>query len=163
MAKKSADKSSGTKSKVPPAPKEHWGTEPEDHDYPAASDYLSLIMSASEVRRLTAALRSAPIETRKAKDLLRASGLALLPMENAHVSTDLSKVADGKKLSPVLLVRGDVRHGVPLQVADGYHRICASYHIDENADIPCHIVDLNITRSRTATRTRSSRGPTTVQ
>jgi hypothetical protein len=163
VAKKNGAKTPSPKGKDAPAPKEHWGTEPEDHDYPAAGDYLSLLCSAAEARRLTAALRNAPMETRKAKDLLRASGLVLLPMENAHVTSDLKKVADGKKLSPVLLVRGDVRHGVPLLVADGYHRICASYHLDENADIPCRIVDLYVTRSRTATRTRSSRGPTTVQ
>jgi hypothetical protein len=26
-----------------------------------------------------------------------------------------------------------------LQIADGYHRICASYHLDEDADIPCRM------------------------
>jgi hypothetical protein len=31
---------------------------------------------------------------------------------------------------------------LPLIVADGYHRICASYHLDENTDIPCRIADL---------------------
>jgi hypothetical protein len=25
-------------------------------------------------------------------------------------------------------------------VADGYHRICASHHIDEDADVPCRLV-----------------------
>jgi len=35
-----------------------------------------------------------------------------------------------------------VRLQVPLIVADGYHRICASYHLDEDADIPCRITDL---------------------
>jgi len=29
----------------------------------------------------------------------------------------------------------------PLVVADGYHRVCASYWIDENTDIPCILVD----------------------
>ena len=28
----------------------------------------------------------------------------------------------------------------PLTVADGYHRVCASYWIDENTDIPCILV-----------------------
>ena len=69
----------------------------------------------------------------------------------------------GKPLSPVLLVRGDVGRDVPLTIADGYHRVCASYHLDENADIPCHLVDLSPSRSRATTRTRSSRGPATVQ
>jgi hypothetical protein len=39
-------------------------------------------------------------------------------------------------LSPVLLVSGD-----PLWIADGYHRICVSYHIDEKAEVPCRIVE----------------------
>jgi hypothetical protein len=52
------------------------------------------------------------------------------------------KVRDGKKPSPALLVRGQLASDVPLTVADGYHRICASHHFDEDADIPCHVVDL---------------------
>jgi len=43
-------------------------------------------------------------------------------------------------LSPILVVRGDFAAGVPLQIADGYHRVCASYHTDENTDIPVVIV-----------------------
>jgi hypothetical protein len=57
------------------------------------------------------------------------------------VAIDLEKVRKGELLSPLLLVRGSAGHDVPLTVADGYHRICASYHINENADIPCRIVD----------------------
>ncbi len=38
-------------------------------------------------------------------------------------------------LSLILLLRGTDDH--PLIVADGYHRVCASYWIDENTDIPC--------------------------
>jgi hypothetical protein len=29
-----------------------------------------------------------------------------------------------------------------MRVADGYHRICASYYLDENTDIPCRLVDV---------------------
>ena len=93
------------------------------------------------MRRLVTALKAAPIVHHQAKDLLRASGLALLPTDNFHVASDLAKVARGERLSPVLLMRGDFRRGVPLTIADGYHRVCASYHLDENADIPCHLVD----------------------
>jgi hypothetical protein len=28
-----------------------------------------------------------------------------------------------------------------MHIADGYHRVCASYHVEENTDIPCRIVD----------------------
>jgi hypothetical protein len=31
----------------------------------------------------------------------------------------------------------------PMVIADGFHRICASYHIDENAEIPCRLVKLS--------------------
>lgn len=122
--------------------REQWKREPEEHDYPAAAAYLSLVLEPALVDEVVAALKGAEIEHRKAKDLLRASGLPLLGPDNAHVSRDLKKVDDGVKLSPVLLVRGDVRTGRCLVVADGYHRICASYHLDENTDIPCKLADL---------------------
>jgi hypothetical protein len=38
------------------------------------------------------------------------------------------------------LVRGDFRTATPLQIADGYHRVCASYLTDENTPIPCRLV-----------------------
>ncbi len=51
---------------------------------------------------------------------------------------DLAKVNAGQPLSPILLLRGSDRG--PLVVADGYHRVCASYWTDENTDIPCILV-----------------------
>ena len=89
------------------------------------------------VRRKLAAARD-DITHRKAKDILRASQLALLGEDNKHVASDLRKAASGAALSPILLLRGDETH--PLIVADGYHRVCASYWIDENTDIPCILV-----------------------
>ncbi|MDQ6713218.1 MAG: hypothetical protein M3Z28_08520 [Candidatus Dormibacteraeota bacterium] len=123
------------------AAKETWKAQPDDHDYPAAEDYLSLLIAPSRAKRVVRRLRVAPLVTRKAKDLLRASRLPALPPENFHVARDLQKVKAGKQLSPVLLVRGQLASEVALTVADGYHRICASYHLDEDADIPCRIAD----------------------
>jgi hypothetical protein len=119
---------------------EHWKSEPEAHDFPAAADYLSLVFAEDTAAAMVEALRAAPLSHRKAKDLLRASELPLLDSDNAHVAKDLRKIKSGERLSPVLLVRGDAGENIPLVVADGYHRICASYHLDENADIPCRIV-----------------------
>jgi hypothetical protein len=121
--------------------KERWKDEPEDHDFPAAADYLSLDFPDRLAASIVDALRTAPTVHRKAKDLLRAARLELLPPEDAHVKRDLKKVAKGQQLSPVLLVRGRAGIGTPLIVADGYHRICASYHLDEDADIHCRLVD----------------------
>ena len=117
-----------------------WLDEPEDHDYAAAADYLSLIAEPAPVQETVAALRHAKPLYRKAKDILRAARLALLPESNTHVQSDLAKIAAGKKLSPILLVRGASAHGTPLEIADGYHRVCASYATDENTDIPCRLV-----------------------
>jgi hypothetical protein len=126
---------------VGPVASPHWKDEPDDHDYPAAVDYLSLVMPEAVAEATATALRAAPLVHRKAKDLLRASGLALLAPDNVHVAKDLDKVKRGQRLSPVLLVRGDDRAARPLLIADGYHRICASYHLDEDAEIPCRMVD----------------------
>jgi hypothetical protein len=118
-----------------------WKTEPDAHDYPAAASYLSLIATSAQAGGLVEQLQMAPLEHYKAKDMLRASGLALLPPDNPHVAADLAKVKNNKALSPILLIRGDLTLGIALQIADGYHRVCASYHLDENTDIPCRIAD----------------------
>lgn len=121
---------------------ENWEERPDNQDYPAAEDYLSLVMSPASAKQVVRRLRAAQIVHRKAKDMLRASRLPVLPPDNFHVAKDLKKVKAGKKLSPVLLVRGRLGAAdVPLTVADGYHRICASWHLDEDADIPCRMVD----------------------
>jgi hypothetical protein len=119
-----------------------WQDEPGAHDYPAAAAYLALIADPATVARLVKGLKKAPIVHAKAKDILRASGLPDLPLENVHVAKDAAKVTAGTALSPVLLVRGNITRGIPLQIADGYHRVCASYHLDEDTDIPCRIVGL---------------------
>jgi hypothetical protein len=112
---------------------EHWQDEPEPQDFPAAENYLSLLVGRAAAGRLVDALRAAQtLEHFAAKDILRASGLPLLAADDPEVASDFKKVKKGDKLSPVLLIFGE-----PLWVADGYHRICASYHLDEKALVPC--------------------------
>ena len=117
-----------------------WLDEPEAHDYAAAADYLTMVAEPDSVDKTVAALRDAKTMYRKAKDILRAARLTLLPESNAHVKADLAKIGAGKKLSPILLVRGAAIGSMPLEIADGYHRVCASYVTDENTDIPCRLV-----------------------
>ncbi len=121
-----------------------WENAPDAHDYPAADSYLSLLVGDDRLRAsLIARLQSAPVAHYKAKDLLRASREPLLTVENPHVASDLRKIRKGRALSPVLLVRGDLLRGFPLQIADGYHRVCASFWVNENTDIPCRLIDLD--------------------
>jgi hypothetical protein len=119
-----------------------WKKEPDDHDYPAADNYLTLLLADAQATDLVAAIQAAPLTVHKAKDILRAARLPLLAPDNSHVASDLDKVKHGDPLSPILIVRGDLARGIPLQIADGYHRVCASYHVNENTDIPCRIADL---------------------
>lgn len=116
-----------------------WKSHPDHHDYGAARSYLSLVAGEDTADRLEESLRAIEtITTHPAKDILRASGLPLLPRENAHVAKDLTKIMDGVELSPVLLITGRLNKH-PLIIADGYHRVCAAYHTDENTDVPAKI------------------------
>ena len=121
---------------------ERWKSQPEAHDYGAATDYLSLILPAGVVEATVDSLRAAGLIHRKAKDLLRASTLPLLARDDPEVAKDIAKVHRGEKLSPILVVRGELSSDRPLTIADGYHRVCASYHLDENAEMPCHLADI---------------------
>lgn len=116
----------------------HWQDEPEEHNYPAAQSYLTLIFEEAAAIALVEKLRSAPLSGFKAKDILRASALSLLPINNARVERNREKIASGNALSPILLVRDTPRAKVIL--VDGYHRLCAVYSLDENAMMSCKIV-----------------------
>jgi hypothetical protein len=115
-----------------------WRSEPEDHNYPAALSYLSLIDDEKTAASCVDRLKSAPMSSFKAKDIFRASGLSLLGVSNAHVVKDQQKIQAGHELSPLLLVR-DPAMGKVI-IADGYHRLCAVYSFDEDAVVPCKIV-----------------------
>ncbi|KVT86256.1 hypothetical protein WT25_10900 [Burkholderia territorii] len=112
-----------------------WLAEPEEHDYPAAESYLSLLFDGAEAVKIAARLRKTKVVMFKAKDIARASGLTLLGRDNRHVAHNLDKIHEGKALSPLLLVRG-----TSLIVADGFHRLSAVHSLDEDADVHCKIV-----------------------
>jgi hypothetical protein len=114
---------------------EHWTDEPAARDYPAAESYLSMLIGHAAAHKLVKALsKEKTLEHFAAKDILRASGLSLLSPDDSEVANDLVKVSQGSKLSPVLLIQGE-----PLWIADGYHRVCASYHLNEKVLVPCRM------------------------
>ena len=115
-----------------------WLSEPEEHDYPAALSYLSLLVDEKKAATFVRKLKRAPIAEFKAKDIFRASKLPLLGISNERFKRDQKKIQDGKELSPILLVR-DQTNGKVI-IADGYHRLCAVYSHDEDSVIPGKIV-----------------------
>ena len=116
----------------------HWLSDVEEHDYPAALSYLRILYPDEMAAGMVEKLRAAVITEFKAKDIFRASQLSLLGVSNSHVLKDSAKIAKGSSLSPLLLVR-DVAHG-RVVIADGYHRLCAVYGLDEDAVIRCKII-----------------------
>jgi hypothetical protein len=115
-----------------------WLKRPQEHDYPAAASYLSLLYPSKVVARHVKRLKSADKVAFKSKDIFRASGLPLLAASNSDVIKDRKTIKSGGALSPILLVR-DPELG-RVVIADGYHRLCAVYSLDEDAAIACRIV-----------------------
>lgn len=113
-----------------------WLANPEEHDYPAALSYLTLHFDLIVAQQYINKLKLKTTGTFKAKDIFRAAELPLLTSANYHVKHNLHKIEIEKELSPLLLVR----YNGKLIIADGYHRLCAVYITDEDADIPCRIV-----------------------
>jgi len=115
-----------------------WHKDVEDDDFEAAESYLSLIYTVKRSRRFVAALRKARPARFKAKDIFRASQLSRLGVSNLRVKRDRQKIKEGIALDPILLVRDQANGKVV--VADGYHRLCAVYEVNEDVWIPCRIV-----------------------
>ena len=120
----------------------NWLDKPEDHNYPSAISYLLLTVYEQTARAVGLALQNEPVVHFKARDIFRASGLPLLGISQHQIEHNLKKIKDGELLSPILLVRDTAFRRVI--VADGYHRLCAVYHHNDNLEIPCQIVDINI-------------------
>ena len=115
-----------------------WLTKPGDNDYQASLSYLSLIFDIKSAKKLVKSFKKASMTSFKAKDIFRSSGLSLLGISNGHVEKSTKKIQTGIRLPPLLLVRDDRQRR--LIIAEGYHRLCSVYLIDEDANIPCKIV-----------------------
>jgi hypothetical protein len=105
-----------------------WKKDVAEHDYAAASSYLSIRFGQSQAGQVAAELRKLPVITRRANDILRATGRVPLSLSDPGVLNDLKKVLAGQKLSPILVAEADI--------ADGYHRLSLAYALDPYAEVP---------------------------
>ena len=138
IKKQESNKQEDKKTKV--ITKVRWLEEPNDGNYPAAKSYLDLIIDPNTVDLIVDRLKNEKIQHFKAKDIFRASRLSLLGISNSHVKKNIKKISEGIKMSPILLVRNTRDNSVI--IADGYHRMCATYTYSEDEDIPCKITNI---------------------
>ena len=105
-----------------------WKSDVDQHDYAAAASYLSIRFGEGRAEKIAAEFKKLPVISRRANDILRATGRDPLPLSDPGVLKDLKKVLAGEKLSPVLVAEADI--------ADGYHRVSLAYALDPYAVIP---------------------------
>ena len=77
-----------------------WRSKPQKHDYPAADSYLSLTLGQQAAKNAADELERAEMSEFAAKDIFRASKLALLGVSNSHVEKDRAKIIRHEKLPP---------------------------------------------------------------
>jgi hypothetical protein len=109
-----------------------WAAEVAAHDYAAAEAYLSLKLDQDAVAKVVERLRNAELTTRRANDILRASGLIAAPLEDPGVMKDLIKAIKREPLSPVLVLKAKRA----ADVADGFHRVSLAYRLDPYMKVP---------------------------
>ena len=117
-----------------------WTPRPGNTEFDGALRYLSLQVSHSLARRLVAKARRTARTEHVAKDILRACQLPLLPKDERHVADNLKKIRKDKPMAPVILIQGDLMSGRSLVIADGYHRLCAACHADEDSPVAVVLV-----------------------
>jgi len=118
-----------------------WKHDPDAHDYPAARTTLALIASPQRVDSMVARPSEGTGRDEEGEGPAACRFVSpSWPDNNAHVAADLGKVHKGQPLSPVLVIQGTWSRGSRRRSQTDTNRICASYHVDENTEIPCRIV-----------------------
>ncbi len=112
-----------------------WLDDVAKHDYDAAYNYLSLKFDEKRATEIVDRMKKAKLDSRRANDILRATGLPALPLTDPGIRRDLLKLFSGEKLSPVLVYDQEPH----ADIADGYHRVSLAYNIDPFMDVPLRL------------------------
>ena len=112
-----------------------WKPAATEKDIAAAKEYLTLVFKPQDVDAAIGKLskRRKNIEQFKAKDILRAAEMQLLPETNEDVRDEFRKIVKRTPFVPIILVR----KGHRLFIADGYHRTCAAYYLNKDSEVHC--------------------------
>lgn len=110
-----------------------WIKRPRKKDYPSAEAYLTLTLGQGRARRLIKRLRAAKLRKLPARDILRASRTPMSEVRAFDWVRQNKDIKKGRPFAPLLLVC-DTRSG-KLIVADGFHRLCAAFAQNQNANV----------------------------
>ena len=108
-----------------PAVKINWAPEVAKHDYAAAQAYLSIKFAEDKVTKIVSRLRDAPLTTRRANDILRATGLTPAPLDDPGVMKDLIKVRRGQADQSHPRHQWQARRGNRRRISPGLARVPA--------------------------------------
>ena len=100
------------------------------------STTTSALAEPATVDKLVAELKSALIVHKKPKISCAPLGCGCLPLDDPHVKSDLAKIEKAQSSLVDHARQGRPHHRCAVQVGDGSHRFGASYHTEENTDIP---------------------------
>lgn len=103
-------------------------------DFEAARTWLLRMFGPDTADRLMASLEAAPTVSRMACDIVRTGCITLIPKDNLMVAHFMRHLRRGNMFKPLLLVEWR-----PLIVADGHHRLAASFYTDPGMLIPCKV------------------------
>lgn len=113
-------------------------------NYGGAADYLSLKLNPKKAGKVIEKLQDAPVEVRRADDILRASGEHPLPADDPGVQKVMEQIQAGDPLDPILVVSWNWG----ADIADGYHRTSAVYHMNPKALVRAKIVASTKTKNK---------------
>jgi hypothetical protein len=114
-----------------------FAAKPVAKDFTGATNYLTLCFPSDVVDALIAKLKTGKVTQARANDILRASRLHPVDDSDPGVKKEIGNIKDEVTLPPVFLIQGDLFRGIPLIVADGYHRVSACYLRDPDAMVSC--------------------------
>ena len=77
-----------------------WEKDVAQHDYAAATNYLSIRFGEDRAQEVSKKLQKQPVIHRRANDILRATQRVPLRLSDPGVLNDLKKVLAGKKVVP---------------------------------------------------------------
>ena len=117
----------------------HWSATLQERQVIGALNFLRLLLSEKEVKKAGKQLRRKfTITFHAAKDIIRASQSQMVADSDDNLKEQLRKIKVGESISPIVLLRLERR----VIVADGFHRLCAGYKIDEKQKIACIEIEL---------------------